>query len=295
MVVEYYERDGLATAKLSWTKVSEPLQMWQGEYFNNTTVSGRPVLVRYDGAIDFNWGSQSPAPGVVQPDRFSVRWTQSLDLPSGRYRFVMTVDDGGRLWVNDHLLIEAWREQPATMYVGDIYLPGGPTPVRMEYYENGGVASAHLSWIGIDAPSSPRAVIVDDTHLGFVRGGDTAGWRTSLEGYGGQLTWTWNNEREQPNYNWARWHPDLVSGLYEVQVYIPHRYATTSNARYWVVHADGSTLKSVDQSANGGHWLSLGIYQFDGLQNHYVSLSDLTFEPGHAARIAFDAVRWLPR
>jgi hypothetical protein len=30
---------------------------WQGEYFNNRTLSGTPALTRQDAVIDFNWGS----------------------------------------------------------------------------------------------------------------------------------------------------------------------------------------------------------------------------------------------
>lgn len=58
----------------------------------------------------------------------------------------MTVDDGGRLWVNGRLLIDAWQIQSPHTCSADIYLPGGPTPVRMEYFENLRGAVAQLSW-----------------------------------------------------------------------------------------------------------------------------------------------------
>jgi hypothetical protein len=295
VVIEYYENFGLASIELSWRPVSGPSFNWQGEYFDNATVSGRPALVRTDEAINFAWGSFSPAPGLLGTDRFSVRWTQNVNLPAGRYRFAMTVDDGGRLWVNNHLLIESWRDQPATTYTGDIHLPGGPIPVRMEYYENGGSAEARLSWTRIDAESGPVTVVEDDAHTSFVKGGIISGWRTAPEGYGGSLTWTWNNDRERPNYNWARWNADLMAGRYEVQVYIPQRYTTTANARYWINHANGSTLVTVDQSANGGRWVSLGTYDFNGTANEYVTLSDITFEAPRSRLIAFDAIKWIPR
>jgi hypothetical protein len=103
-------------------------------------------LVRDDPAINFDWGSGSPAPGIVNADHFSVRWTRTLDLPAGNYRFTMTVDDGGRLYVNGLLLINAWRDQPATTYDQDIELPGTPAVVEMRYYEDTGEAVAKLSW-----------------------------------------------------------------------------------------------------------------------------------------------------
>ena len=295
IVVEYYEATGLAVAKLSWDVVSATIMDWQAEYYNNMTLSGIPALVRTDALIDFDWGGGSPAPNLVDADQFSVRWTRTLDLPAGDYRFIMTVDDGGRLWVNDHLLIEGWREQAAHTYTGDIHLPGGPVPVRMEYFENGGRATASLSWMLIDPLGLPVVVIEDDTHPGFVRGGAASGWDTAPEGYGGRLTWTWNHDWERPQYNWARWYPNLLAGEYEVMAYIPDRFTTTSSARYQVKHAAGTTARVIDQSANGGRWVSLGTYWFDGTSDEHVLLSDVTQEPLRSRLIAFDAIKWVPR
>jgi hypothetical protein len=299
VVVEFYENGGLAVARLTWAPVSTPTYHWKGEYFNNASLSGAPALVRDDERIDFNWGNDSPAPGVIGGDRFSVRWTQTLDLPAGHYRFAMTVDDGGRLWVNDHLLIESWRDQPARTYIGDIYLSGGSVPIKMEYYENGGYAVARLIWTQDDGPTPPPppsgTVIVDDTDPGFVTGGSASGLRKAYEGHGGRLTWTRNNDWERPNYNWARWYPSLEPGRYEVFAFVPDRYTTTSNARYWIAHADGYALRTVDQSANGDRWVSLGTYRFDGKGGEYVSLSDVTYESRLSRLIAFDAIKWVPR
>ena len=210
------------------------------------------------------------------------------------------MDDGGRLYVNGHLLIEAWKEQSATAYYGDIYLPGGSISVQLEYYENFGDAVAQLSWGSTSSPPpSPPApggtVVVDDTDSGFSKGGNSSSWRTAGEGYGGRLTWTYNNDTERTGYNWARWYPQLQSRWYEVFVYIPYRYTTTSQARYWVSHAEGYTLKVVNQSTNGDRWVSLGSYRFRGTSSDYVSLSDVTYESYLSRIVGFDAVKWEPR
>lgn len=299
LIVEYYERTGEALVRFSWEVAPPTITNWRGEYYGNPNLEGNPVLIRDDASINFDWGQGAPGPGLPA-DGFSVRWTRNLDLPAGMYRFTMTVDDGGRLWVNHHLLLDAWREQPATTYVGDIYLPGGPIPVKMEYYEQAGRALARLSWQRLGGTPTPPApvpgtVVVDDRDPGFVRGGDPSGWRVAYEGYNGRLFWTRNNERVRPNYNWARWYPRLQPGWYEVFVYIPNRYTTTARARYWISHAGGFTLRVVDQSANGGQWVSLGTYQFRGTRDEYVSLADVTFEPHLSRLIAFDAVKWVPK
>jgi hypothetical protein len=292
IVIEFYENAGAAVAKLSWAPVTV-ISEWRGEYFDNKTLSGSPALIRNDAQIDFDWGVGSPASGIGD-DNFSVRWTRDLDLPAGRYQFKVTVDDGVRLWVNGHLLIESWRDQPPTTYTGNIYLPGGAVPVKMEYYEKGGGATARLSWSS--GGSQPEGtVIVDNDDAGFVKGGSYTSWRTVYEGYKGSLLWTRNNDKVRTNYNWARWYPSLAARRYEVFVYIPYRYTTTANARYWVKHAGGYTLRVVDQSRYNNEWVSLGTYWFSGSSEEYVSLADVTYEPYVSRLIAFDAVKWEPR
>jgi hypothetical protein len=293
--MEYYENAGLAVARLSWSQISTPTYNWRGEYYNNTTLSDNPSLIRNDTQIDFNWSTGSPAPGIIGTDHFSVRWTRMLDLSGGQYRFSITVDDGARLWVNNLLLIDAWREQAATTYTQDIYLPSGAIPIQMEYYENKGQAVARLSWSLIAKPAASGTVIVDDADPGFTKGGSVTGWRTISEGYSGRLLWTWNNDWQRPNYNWAHWQPQLTAGWYEVFVFIPERYTTTSSARYVIAHADGYTTRAADQSANGSQWVSLGTYRFTGTAIDGVTLTDATGEPRLTRLIAFDAVKWEPR
>ncbi len=292
VVVEYYEKTGDAVARFSWTPVTG-ITNWRGEYFNNKTLTGPAALVRDDAQINFSWGSGSPKAGTVNSDSFSARWTRNLDLAAGTYRFSMTVDDGGRLWVSGHLLIGTWKDQAARTYTGDIYLPGGTVPVKMEYYENTGAATAKLSWTKLGGTGS--SIIIDNGDAGFVKGGSASSWRRVGEGYAGDLLWTKNNDYVRPNYNWARWYPGLKAGRYEVYVYIPHRYTTTAKARYWISHRDGLTLRIVNQSAYSNQWVSLGTYRFQGNNSDYVSLADVTYEPYLSRLIAFDAVKWVPR
>ena len=148
--MEYYENQGGAKALMSYVRQdgssSGGTGPWRGEYFNNKNLSGQPALVRNDADINFSWGAGSPAPGTIGSDNFSVRWTRSLALVPGRYQFASTTDDGVRLWVNNQLIIDQWRDQSPTTKRAEIDLPGGSIPVKMEYYDNTGGAKAQLSW-----------------------------------------------------------------------------------------------------------------------------------------------------
>jgi hypothetical protein len=127
-----------------------PSDRWRGEYFNNKDLSGAAAMVRDDGAgfIDFDFGSGSPSPACgIGADNFSARWTRTVNFSSaGNYRFTVTANDGVRLFVDNQLLLDKWFDQPTTTYPVDVSLAAGAHTLRLEHFENGGVAVAKLSW-----------------------------------------------------------------------------------------------------------------------------------------------------
>jgi uncharacterized protein YraI len=208
--VKYYDAGGDAVAKLSWTLVAGQspgtIVNWKGEYFNNLTLSGTPVLVRDDPSINFDWGGGSPAWNVVAADQFSVRWTRLVSLESGRYRFTTITDDGVRLWVNGQLLVDQWHDNGAGAYSAEIDLPGGLIPMQMEYYENMGGALAQMSWVRVGSSgvnisnwrgeyynnknlSGSPALVRDDAQVNFNWGyGSPAPGIISADGF--SVRWT---------------------------------------------------------------------------------------------------------
>lgn len=118
---------------------------WRGEYFANPNLSGSPALVRNDVELDFQWLDQSPAPGLPA-DEFSVRWTRTLTFESGIYRFHAVVDDGMRLWLDDKLVIDDWRDSPQHEVVIDYTVLAGSHNVRVEYYDRIHTAVFQLWW-----------------------------------------------------------------------------------------------------------------------------------------------------
>ncbi len=314
--VEYFDQSGPAVVQVTWAPLRVTSSRWYTEFFDNRSLDGDPVLVRNDRAINFDWGESSPAADVLHPDAFSARWRRTISVESGVYRFRVLVDDGARLWVDDELLIDAWQPQPATLYEEEIALEAGNVPVRLDYYENGGLAQVALEWVRLPdeepapAPTAtpPAAqppgpppvaegrdvVIVDDGSVAFLRGGSpTDDWQVDGVGVGGTSLWTYNSERLPSAYNWGQWRPALAPGRYEVSVYIPAGVASTQQARYWVGHVGGPSLRIVDQAASQGQWVSLGSFRFDQT-NNYVSLADLTFEEPQSTMVVYDSVRWTP-
>jgi RNase P/RNase MRP subunit p29 len=142
--VEYFDHTGEALIEVGWQRV-ESYPDWKGEYFSNRSLSGWPVVVRNDRTIDFNWGSGSPASGVPSDD-FSVRWSRDVWFESGEYRFEVQVDDGVRLWVDGHRVIDDWRDGSQRTVVGYRTLSAGRHRVQVEYFEHRGQALIKVGW-----------------------------------------------------------------------------------------------------------------------------------------------------
>jgi hypothetical protein len=127
------------------TFVPPPSGSWLGEYYANRSLSGYPVVVRQDAAVDFNWGYGSPAPGIPA-DNFSVRWNRSLWFDEGTYRFYANADDGVRVWVDGSLVIDQWHTWRPETYSGEIWLGSGYHQVVVDYYEEYGLAFISMWW-----------------------------------------------------------------------------------------------------------------------------------------------------
>ncbi len=127
------------------TATPAPQEGWLGNYFTNPNLQGPPALVRIDPAVRFNWGFGSPAPGFPA-DNFSARWTRTLWFEPGQYRFQARVDDGVRVWLNDALIIDEWRDGSVRTVSADRTLAAGWHTLRVEYFERSGEAVIDFTW-----------------------------------------------------------------------------------------------------------------------------------------------------
>jgi len=130
------------TASLTPT---QPALVWQGEYYANTTFSGNPLVARADPVIDFQWQAGAAADGLPL-DNFAVRWTGNWPFEAGAYHFNAQVDDGVRVWLDDHLIIDQWHESTGALYSADAYLSTGSHLVKVEYFDGQGSAHARVWW-----------------------------------------------------------------------------------------------------------------------------------------------------
>ena len=139
-----------------------------GQYFATMDLSG-PALTRTDPVIDFTWDGTPPIAGIGLTG-YSVRWTGTIQAPTTEtYTFHASSDDGVRLTVDGHQLIDQWVDQALTESTGTIALTAGHSyAITMEYYQHSGGATARLLW---STPSSPVAAIVPQSRLVPAAGG----------------------------------------------------------------------------------------------------------------------------
>ena len=85
----------------------------------------------------------------MKREHFSIRWEGRLVVPeSGEYQLGGKSDDGFRLYVDNKLLIEDWRDQaPRTMQRSINLEANREYTIRLEYYENSGGAMVMLGWL----------------------------------------------------------------------------------------------------------------------------------------------------
>jgi hypothetical protein len=86
-------------------------------------------------------------PGGVGPDNFSVLWTGQFFFKDKTYIFEAEADDGIRIWLDGHLIINEWRlQEEAKRYRAIRSLKNGIHAIKIEYFNSSGKAVAKFSW-----------------------------------------------------------------------------------------------------------------------------------------------------
>ncbi len=137
----------------------------RAEYYRGEQFEGSPI-VRTQRQIDFRrqgWAGRYLRGEVGDPqgDHYCCRWTGLLQPTSSEeYTLTLEVNDGGRVWFDGRLVIDAW-DRPQTLSAGVGRLVAGKKyPLRVEHhkgtFEATGDFRARLLW---NSPTQPRKPI----------------------------------------------------------------------------------------------------------------------------------------
>lgn len=135
---------------------------WLGEFYPNKQLQGNPVIIGGKNStnkipnLDYDWERESPH-SLIPADNFSARFTKNEEFKAGTYLFRTTSDDGVRVWVDDRLIIDSWKDG-ITQKEAMVVLDAGMHSIRVEYYEYAGPAMLSLEYkpfdhINITGPS----------------------------------------------------------------------------------------------------------------------------------------------
>ena len=256
LVVEYFEGGGDAAATLDWAIVptvtcpSSPVG-WLGAYFRGRDLAGSPALCRDDSSVDLAWGGGSPGAGVPVDD-FSARWTRTLSLAAGDYRFTVGSDDGVRLRIDGALVIDHWADRSYGTDAVTVPLSAGDHVVVMEYYERGGDARATLRYevlTSAGCPASPTGWLAryyagkafdgpvllcrDDASIDLDWGGGSPGTDVPVDDFSAR--WTRSVTFAAGTYTFVAGSDDgvrvSIDGVLVIDTWTDRSYATTSATR----------------------------------------------------------------
>lgn len=180
---------------LPLTSQAAPLMKlsWRVEYYDNDSLSGAPKLSRFEDVLSHDWGNGSPSPELPN-DRFSARWTGTRHLEKGTYLFLLTVDDGARVWFDGELLIDAWSIGRKDKLQAEVYLEqSGDHEIQVAYFEKTGKALITFEWFQLGGPDD----IVGAWRGEYFVNKDLAG-TPALVRQDGAINFDWNSEAPDP-------------------------------------------------------------------------------------------------
>jgi hypothetical protein len=261
LVVDYYDRHDDAVIRL-WWELADAYPDWRGEYWGKPNLSGPPVLVRNDIAIDFAWGTGAPASNLP-PDNFSARWTRNNVFAAGAYRFHLGMDDGARLWVDEALIVDEWRDGSYREAATDLALAQGTHSLRIEYYDRTGPAQVRFWWEQVSGPVYPDwrgeywpnmgllgspTLTRNDPAVDFAWGAGSPAVGLPPDGFSAR--WTRQISFSRAQYRFSAQADDGI------RVYMDNRLLLNE----WR-DGDGSTIYTVETPVEGVHWLIVEYYE----------------------------------
>lgn len=129
---------------------------WNATYYNSPDLSGPVVRTEVlPSGIDVNWGTGSPAQGVVNNDNFSARFTSVQSFAGGIYEFVVSSDDGTRLYIDGLLVLDKFVPRILTTDRVQQTLTPGTHSLTVEYVEFTDQAALRVQWFPISTGGTP--------------------------------------------------------------------------------------------------------------------------------------------
>jgi len=131
---------------------------WDADFYDCSDLDcDREESVNYDDGINFDWGNGRPEDDDGDPidgignDDFSVRFETTEFFDVGEYEFIVTANDGVRLFIDGNLILNEWndRDDEDTFEVRWTNSTAGDKSLRVEYYDDNDEAVIQVEWFRV--------------------------------------------------------------------------------------------------------------------------------------------------
>ncbi len=104
--------------------------------------------------IDSDWLSGSPN-SAINIDGFLARYSKTTHFDAGDYRFTIDSDDGNKVYIDGVLVNDDWNNRGSgSPDIQTKTISAGDHTITVEYYENGGNATLHFSYVPVSIISN---------------------------------------------------------------------------------------------------------------------------------------------
>lgn len=164
-------------------------QNWTGQFWNCMDLGAScslQAVALFPNGINANWGTGAPTDGLGAPipgmniDGFSARFTSTQTFQSQSYDFVITVNDGVRLYIDGAVVLDQFTASGTNTFTVTRPMTAGSHTLIVEYVEVSGEALIQVQWfVTGTAPPTPgpptaaplaTAEVVSVTGLSFRTG-----------------------------------------------------------------------------------------------------------------------------
>ncbi|MFN8527532.1 MAG: SH3 domain-containing protein [Anaerolineae bacterium] len=128
---------------------------WNGQFFNTADLSGAVVYTQaFPTGLNVNWGTSSPAPGVVNADNWSARFESVQLFNQGTYEFVVASDDGVRVFIDNVLVLDRFVGRTLTTDRFQQTLTAGTHTLRVEFVDFIDQAALQFQWFQVSSDAT---------------------------------------------------------------------------------------------------------------------------------------------
>lgn len=154
---------------------------WSAVFFNRPDLTGTSASISGINGLNFNWGNgpavingSSPAITNCQEigglgntsancqDFFSARFTSTQTLQPGTYQFVVSSDDGVRVYINGALRLDKFTGRPLTTDTFIENITSSSVQITVEYFEGIDNAILQVQWF-LQGAGTPGTAVVPAT------------------------------------------------------------------------------------------------------------------------------------